>query len=76
VIIDANNRFLFICSFFACPKNEPKKGPQNANFSLFGPLALHAFTRTKKAAVRTILGLASARQQRRFYAQTEIFLKR
>jgi hypothetical protein len=31
---------------FACPKrNEAKKkGPENANFSLFGPLALHAFT--------------------------------
>jgi hypothetical protein len=35
---------------FACPKrNEAKKkGPENANFSLFGPLALHAFSQPKR----------------------------
>jgi hypothetical protein len=27
---------LILCSFFARPKNEPKKGAGNANYSLFG----------------------------------------
>jgi hypothetical protein len=46
----------FMCSFFARPKNEPKKGAGNDNFSLFWQNAL-GFTHPKKAEVHAISGL-------------------
>jgi hypothetical protein len=46
----------FICSFFARPKNEPKKGAGNDNFNLFWQNSL-GFTRPKKAEVHAISGL-------------------
>jgi hypothetical protein len=45
-----------MCSFFARPKNEPKKGAGNDNFSLFWQNAL-GFTHPKKAEVHAISGL-------------------
>jgi hypothetical protein len=45
----------FFCSFFAHPKNEPKKGAEKENFAFFWQNA-YGVTRPKKTEVRTIFG--------------------
>jgi hypothetical protein len=56
---DCNVNIMF-CSFFVCPKNEPKKGPETPTPAFLSARYTSLNGATKKPVVRTVSGLATA----------------